>query len=147
MKQAIVVGVLAGMMAVLSPLVRPVAVLAQGGGANALGSATLNKAVMAGGQRLTPGTYQVRLTGESPKPGVGQSPDAERYVEFLRSGKVVAKEVASVVSDADVKQILKSPKHPTPGTARVETLKGDDYVRVWINKGGTNYIIHLPAAA
>ena len=103
---------------------------------------------MAGGQRLAPGTYQVRLTSETPpKPGVGQSPDAERFVEFVRGGKVVAREVATVVSEADIKQILDSPRRPAPGAARVETLKGDDYVRVWINRGGTNYIIHMPTAA
>jgi hypothetical protein len=34
---------------------------------------------------------------------------------------------------------------PTGG-ARVETLKGDDYVRVWINRRGVNYLIHLPPA-
>jgi hypothetical protein len=112
-----------------------------------LGSVTLNKAVMADGQRLAPGTYQVRLTSDQPKPGVGQSPEAERYVEFVRGGKVVAREVATVVPEADIKQILDSPRRPAPGSARVETLKGDDYVRVWINRGGNNYIIHLPTAA
>jgi len=30
---------------------------------------------------------------------------------------------------------------------RVDMLKGNDYVRVWINRAGTNYIIHLPPAA
>ena len=146
MKQALIVGVLAVLSGLLSPLVLPATVSAQGG-ATSLGTATLTKAVMAGGQRLAPGTYQVRLTTEAPTPGVGQSPDAERFVEFLRGGKVVAREVASVVSDADIKQILDSPRRPAPGAARVETLKGDDYVRVWINRGGTNYIIHLPTAA
>jgi hypothetical protein len=29
----------------------------------------------------------------------------------------------------------------------VETLKGDDYLRVWINHSGNNYLIHLPPAA
>ena len=29
--------------------------------------------------------------------------------------------------------------------AAVEMLKGGDYYRVWINKGGTNYIVNLPA--
>ena len=146
MKQGLLVGVLAAMLAILCPLVLPATVSAQSG-ATALGTATLTKAVMAGGQRLAPGTYQVRLTTEAPPPGAGQSPDAERFVEFLRAGKVVAREVATVVSDADIKQILDSPRRPAPGTARVETLKGDDYVRVWINRGGTNYIIHMPTAA
>jgi hypothetical protein len=35
---------------------------------------------------------------------------------------------------------------PAAGTAKVQTLKGADYVRVWINKGGTNYLVHLGSA-
>jgi hypothetical protein len=112
-----------------------------------LGTVTLAKAVMANGEKLPPGTYQVRLTNDQPKPGAGQSPDAERYVEFVRGGKVVGREVATVVSDADLKQILDSPRKPAAGRAQVELLKGDDYVRVWLNRGGTNYILHLPVAA
>jgi hypothetical protein len=112
-----------------------------------LGTVTLNKAVTAGGQRLAPGAYQVRLTTDTPPPAVGQTPGSERYVEFVRGGKVVAREVATVVSEADIKQILDSPRRPAANSSRVETLKGDDYVRVWINRGGNNYIIHLPAAA
>jgi hypothetical protein len=25
-------------------------------------------------------------------------------------------------------------------------LKGDEYLRVWINRGGVNYLLHLPPA-
>ena len=88
----------------------------------------------------------LRLTDEVAKPGVGQSPDAERYVEFVKGGKVVAREVATVVSDADVKTIVKGPS-PAKGGSRVDVLKGNDYVRVWINRAGNNYIINLPAGA
>ena len=119
---------------------------AQTAGNTALGTVTLSRAVMADGQRLTAGTYQVRLTNDLPKPGVGQSADSERYVEFVRAGKVVAREVATVVPESEIKQILDSPRRPAPGSSRVEVLKGDDYVRVWLNRGGTNYIIHLPVA-
>jgi hypothetical protein len=28
----------------------------------------------------------------------------------------------------------------------VEALKGGDYIRVWINRGGHNYLVHLPPA-
>jgi hypothetical protein len=147
MKHALLVGILAGLLGMVSPLGLSTVVSAQRGDANALGAATLHKAVMINGQKVPAGTYQIRLTNETPKPGAGQSPDAERFVEFLRGGKVVAREVATVVSEADLKEILDSPRRPAAGTARVETLKGDDYVRVWLNKGGTNYIIHLPTAA
>jgi hypothetical protein len=29
----------------------------------------------------------------------------------------------------------------------VELLKGNVYLRVWINRGGTHYFIHLPVTA
>ena len=84
-------------------------------------------------------------SSDLPKPAVGQSPDASRYVEFVRSGKVVGREVATVVSSADIGAIAKGAR-PAPGTAKVELLKGDDFVRVWINRKGTNYIINMPPA-
>jgi hypothetical protein len=112
---------------------------------SSLGTVTLNRRVMADGRPLAPGTYQVRLTADAPKPGLGQSPDGERYIEFVRSGKVVAREVATVVSAADVAQIADGAR-PAAGSAKVELLKGNDYVRVWINRSGVNYLIHLPAA-
>ena len=113
---------------------------------SSLGSVTLSKRVMADGQALAAGTYQVRLSADVPKPGVGQTAEAERYVEFVRGGKVVGREVATVVSTADIASIVKGPK-PANGGSRVDTLKGDDYVRVWINRGGMNYIIHMPPSA
>ena len=134
--------------ALVLSLVTPVAsVSAQSRPANtSLGSVTLTHKVTADGQPLAAGTYQVRLSAEEPKPAVGQSPEGERYVEFVRGGKVVAREVATVVSDADVKSIAKGPQ-PAKGGVRVDMLKGNDYVRVWINRGGNNYIIHMPPAA
>ena len=42
-----------------------------------------------------------------------------------------------------MKTLAKGPQ-PAKGGVRVDMLKGNDYVRVWINRGGTNYIIHLP---
>jgi hypothetical protein len=111
-----------------------------------LGSVTLSRRVMADGQPLAAGTYQVRLSADLPKPGLGQSPDAARYVEFLRGGKVVGRELAVVVSAADIGQIADGPR-PAAGGVRVELLKGEDYVRVWINRGGMNYILNMPPAA
>jgi hypothetical protein len=122
----------------------PVPVEAQAGN-QVLASVTLSRSVMVDGKPLPAGTYQIRSTGDMPKPVAGQSPDGERYVEFVRGGKVVGREVATVVSDADLKTILESQKPPRNG-AKVEVLKGDDYVRVWINRDGTNYMLHLPAS-
>ena len=115
-------------------------------GGTVLGSVTLTKKVLADGQPLAAGTYQVRLSADQPKPVVGQSPDAERYVEFVRAGKVVGREVATVISNTDMATMAKYRK-PTANSSKVETLKGADYLRVWINRSGTNYLIHLPPAA
>lgn len=111
-----------------------------------LGSITLTRKVMADGQPLAAGTYQVRLTGELPTPGVGQSPDAAIYVEFMRAGRVAGREVAVVVSNTDIGAIVKSPKPAVNGN-RVELLKGNDYLRVWIHRGGNHYLINMPTAA
>ena len=141
MKQFILAG------ALIASLVVPVVPVAAQGGANtSLGSVTLSRRVTADGQPLAAGTYQVRLSSDTPKPAIGQSPEGERYVEFLRSGKVVGRELATVISDADAKAVVKGPA-PARGGVRVDLLKGNDYVRVWINRGGNNYIIHLPPAA
>ena len=129
--------------AIVAAALTTVTTFAQAPANASLGSVTLNRKVLADGQPLPAGTYQVRLTGEHLKPGVGQSPDAETYVEFVRAGKVVAREVATVVSSADIGTIAKWRK-PAANGVRVEMLKGNDYVRVWISKAGTHYLINLP---
>jgi hypothetical protein len=144
MKHAVLVGTLIGALVV--PVISVSAQFAPPAAGASLGTVTLNRRVMADGKPLAPGTYQVRVTGETPKPGVGQSPDGERYIEFMRGGKVVAREVATVVPASEIAQIAKGARPPTGG-ARVELLKGNDYVRVWINRGGANYIINMPTVA
>jgi hypothetical protein len=111
----------------------------------ALGTVHITKNVMADGKALPAGTYQVRLTDDEPKPAVGQTPSAERYVEFVRGGKVVGREVATVVGAEDIGKIAKGRK-PKANSSVVEMLKGGDYWRVWINRGGNNYIINMPPA-
>ena len=111
-----------------------------------LGSVHISTKMMADGKPLAAGTYQVRLTAEELKPGVGQSPSAERFVEFVKGGKVVGREVATVVNADEISQVVKGTP-PKPGASKFEMLKGGYYWRVWINKGGTNYIINLPPSA
>jgi hypothetical protein len=112
-----------------------------------LGSVNLPRAVMANGQKLNAGTYQVRLTPEAAQPSV-PGIQMERWVEFVRGGKAVGREVVSIVPAAEVKDLNSGAKGPRPnaGSSRVEMLKGDDYLRVWINRGGVNYLLHLPPA-
>ena len=140
MKRLVLVGAVLGVFAASSAY-------AQAQGSNTvLGTVHLAKKVMADGKPLAAGTYQVRLTGDAPKPGVGQAPDAEKYVEFVRGGKVVGREVATIVTSADAKAVIKGPRAPAGGS-RVELLKGNDYIRIQINRGGNFYLIHLPVSA
>ncbi len=139
MKNLLIAGLLA-----LAALM-PEAVHAQTPANPSLGSVTLTRKVMADGQPLAAGTYQVRLSAEAVKPVVGQSPDGAKFVEFVQGGKVVGREIATVISNADMAAVMKGEK-PNTGGAKVEMLKGNDYVRVWINRGGQNYILHLPPA-
>ena len=110
----------------------------------ALGSVNLSKAARADGKPLAAGTYQIRLTSEQAMPdAIGQTESAERWVEFVRGGKVVGREVVTIVPQAEIALVQKDAPPPRNG-AKVETLKGGDYVRVWINRGGNHYLIHLP---
>ena len=115
------------------------------GGANVIGSIRLTQAVMADGKVLPAGTYQVRLTNDQPTPAAGESPGGERWLEFVKNGTVAGREVATVVSADEINTIVKGPQ-PKANASRVDLLKGGDYVRVWINRGGTNYILNMPPA-
>jgi len=110
-----------------------------------LGSVHLTRAAIADGKPLPGGTYTIRATDDEPKPAIGQSQNAERWIEFVKGGKVVGREVATVVSADDMKAMAKAAR-PKANASRVETLKGGDYVRIWINKDNTNYLINLPVA-
>jgi hypothetical protein len=109
----------------------------------ALGTVQLTRSLMANGERLAPGTYQVRLSTDAVTPGAG--PQGEAWLDFVRGGKVAGRELAIVVSDADVKSIVKGASLPA-GQTRVEMLKEGEYWRVWLHKGASHYFIHLPPA-
>jgi hypothetical protein len=111
----------------------------------ALGSVRVPKGVKADGKPLAAGTYRVRLTAEEAAgKAPGATPSYERYVEFLKGTEVVAREVVSIVPSADIGKVAKD-KPPAPGSARIERLRGDDSYRLWINRGGNHYLIHLVA--
>jgi hypothetical protein len=110
-----------------------------------LGSVTLTRKVLADGQPLSAGTYQVRLSSDQVKPVVGESPESERYVEFVRAGKVAGREVATVIASNDMSAMKYG--RPPVNSSKVEMLKGGDYLRVWINSGGNNYLIHFSTEA
>ena len=114
--------------------------------AMALGTVRIPKEVKADGKPLPAGTYQVRLTTDEAKPdAVGTSGKLERWVEFVQKGAVKGREVVSIVPQSEIKLVEKDAPPPANGS-KVQMLKGNDYLRVWINKGGNHYLVHLPAA-
>jgi hypothetical protein len=123
-----------------------VAAEAQSTTQTSLGSIHIPQQVTANGQPLAAGTYTLRLSGDPVTPVVGQTPSQSHWVEFVQGGQVKGKEIATVATAAEVKQIAEMTP-PAPGTSKVQTLKGADYVRVWINHGGTHYLLHLAATA
>ena len=136
MRQRVVAGVLAAVLTVFTA-----EAFAQAG--QTLATVALPRAVMADGQRLNAGSYQVRLTSDRPAPVNGIPAESSQYVEFVSGGKVAARAAATVIPQAEIAQVAKGPRPATNGS-RVELLKGGDYLRVWINRAGVNYLIHLP---
>jgi hypothetical protein len=110
--------------------------------AESLGTVRLPQSVMANGQPLAAGTYSARLSTETASRVIGQPADSTRWVEFVQGGQVKGRELATVVPPADVKQVAKGTP-PPQGTARIQTLRGGEYLRVWLNRAGTQYLIHL----
>jgi len=109
----------------------------------ALGTVHVPKGVKADGKDLPAGSYQVRLTADEAKPDAkGSTEKLERWVEFVKGGQSVGREVVSIVPSAETKLVQKDTP-PASGGSKVETLKGGDYVRVWINRGGNYYLVHL----
>jgi hypothetical protein len=102
-----------------------------------LGSIEIPRKVMADGKLLPAGTYTLRLSPEMPSAVVGETPDSERWIEFVQGNSVKGREMASVLSKDDLKEMKKS---AAPG---VEMLQGNDYLRVWVNHAGTSYLLHL----
>ena len=108
-----------------------------------LGAVSLPRGVMADGQTLSAGDYQVRLTARSATPDtVGALTVLERWVEFRQGDDVRGREVVSIVPSDEISDVAKSTA-PGSGSSRVELLKENEYMRVWINQGGTHYLIHL----
>jgi hypothetical protein len=110
----------------------------------ALGSVRIPRSVKADGKDLKAGTYQVRLTAQAASPAVpGQT--MERWVEFVQGGKVAGREVVSIVPSSEMKDLMPGPDSgKAPSGAKVEMLKGNEYLRVWINRAGVSYLIHFP---
>jgi hypothetical protein len=113
----------------------------------ALGSVRLPRTVTADGKTLAAGTYQVRLTAQAAAPdAVGATETLERWVEFSQGKAVKGREVVSIVPQAEIKSVVKDAP-PASGGSKVQVLRGNDYLRLWINRAGNHYLVHFPIAA
>lgn len=113
--------------------------------AGALGSVHVAHKVMANGQALAPGTYTLRVSNDAVTPVTGQTVEESKWIEFVQGGQVKGKELATVVTNATAKQIADRGVPPA-GATKIETLKGNDYLRIWVVRGPTSYLIHLNSA-
>jgi len=118
------------------------AVSAQSKKSAAIGTVKIGS-VVADGKPLPAGTYALRVSDEMPAKVLGQTLDESRWVEFTQGGQVKGRELATVLTKDALKDLTRKGAGPAAGTAKVQALKGGDYVRVWVNSGGTNYLIHL----
>ncbi|MPZ21312.1 MAG: hypothetical protein GEV06_25950 [Luteitalea sp.] len=113
-----------------------------------LGSVRIPQSVQANGEPLPAGSYEVRLTPDtaSATEGKGATPEYERWVEFLKGGQPVGREMASVIPDSEIDKVAQSGQ-PRANGSKVELLKGGDFVRVWIRRGDAHVLVHLVAEA
>ena len=98
--------------------------------------------VLAGGKSLAPGRYEFIVTDESPTGPSSQPNESQRWVEFVRDGTVVAREIAEVFPHAET-PVGTSSASGAP-RAVVQKLKADDFVRVSVNAANARYLVYLP---
>jgi hypothetical protein len=110
-----------------------------------LGTVKIGRSVMADGKPLAAGSYTLRVSDEMPAKVVGQTLEESRWIEFTQGGDVKGRELATVLSKDALQDLTRKAAAPAAGTAKVQMLKGGDYIRVWVNAGGTQYLIHLGA--
>jgi hypothetical protein len=107
------------------------------GPAAAVRKFTVSEPVLAGGAPLAPGTYEIRIVTAGGETTSGST--AQRAVEIVAGGKVVAREVAEIVAASETVGTSGN-----PSSVRVEKLKEGDFVRVSFVEGTDRYLIYLP---
>jgi hypothetical protein len=103
----------------------------------------ITQPVLADGKPLPAGTYDVRLA--APGTSTAGMSDAQRVVEFVANGQVVATEIAEVLPNDEATPVGTS-SQPSRAAARVEMLKGGEFLRVSVRRPDGRYLIHLPTA-
>ena len=112
-----------------------------------LGTVRIPRSVTADGKPLPAGSYQIKVTAQEAKPeAVGTTEPLERWAEFSQKGALKGREVVTIVPESEIKLVVKDAP-PRAGQSKVQTLRGNDYLRVWVNRAGTHYLIHLPTGA
>jgi len=102
------------------------------------------QAVTADGKALAPGTYELRLTSQQPPQVGGGASVNQRWVEFVANGATVAREIAEVFPFNDARAVGTS--SAGAGAARVDLLKGGEFLRIAVTGVDGRYLIHLPVA-
>jgi hypothetical protein len=110
-------------------------------GAAGLSTVRIPQPVFANGKPLAPGTYDIRITEERPALPSGVPSDSQRWVEFLRGGDVVAREVAEIIPAEGSQAAATADAAPR---TLVQLLKEGDFVRVSIWRSGLRYLVYLP---
>lgn len=111
-----------------------------------LGTVRIPRAVTADGKPLPAGRYQVRLTSQQAKPeAVGTTEQLERWAEFVQGSTVRGREVVTIVPQTEIKMVVKDAP-PASGGSKVQMLRGNEYLRVWFNRAGNHYLVHLPVS-
>ena len=156
-KQWVLVGILAGSVVASDALAQHKAPLTQPTtaatptaptGEIALGTFRLPKSVTADGKPLPAGTYTARVTAQEARPdAVGTTETLERWVELMQGKTVKGREVVTIVPQSEIEMVVKDPPPRAGAAPKIQTLKGNDYLRVWFNKGGHHYLIYFPTGA
>ena len=51
--------------------------------------------------------------------------------------------MVTIIPQSDIAKVQKDAP-PRANGSKIETLKGGDYMRLWINRGGNHYLMHFP---
>lgn len=106
------------------------------------GEVDIPRSVLLNGQALDAGIYSLRLAEEEPAPSGADAAGAGRWVEFVSDDDVAGRGLAIVIPDAEIGEVADTA--PPRNEARVDDLREAEYLRVWLNRDGVSYLLHLP---
>jgi hypothetical protein len=111
------------------------------------GGIDIPRMVYLNGQPLAAGAYTLRLGDGGVSPIEREPPESTRWVEFVSDddGSVAGRGLAAAIPDSEIAEVANSwiPRNQ----ASVDELQGGEYIRVWLNRGGVNYLVHATTSA